>query len=70
MKDLVCYCVACVFKFEFVFGFGFVLLCFLVQNGSKFIYFIVFNSVFFYLVKIDKLFLKKLNADVAFFIIF
>ena len=26
-KDLVCYCVLCVFKFEFVFGFGFVLLC-------------------------------------------
>ena len=26
-KDLVCYCVLCVFKFEFVFGSGFVLLC-------------------------------------------
>ena len=31
-------------------------------------YFIIFNSVFFfYLVKIDKLFIKK-NADVAFFL--
>ena len=27
LKDLVCYCVHCVFKFEFVFGSGFVLLC-------------------------------------------
>ena len=27
MKDLVCYCVLCVFKFEFLFGFGFMLLC-------------------------------------------
>ena len=56
----VCFCVLCVFKFEFEFGFGFV--CVL----------IVFNSVFsfFYLIKIDKLFLKKLDVDVAFFIIF
>ena len=31
MKDLVCYYVHCVFKFEFVFGSGFVLLCFCVD---------------------------------------
>ena len=34
-KDLVCYGVLCVFKFEFVFGSGFVLIvffCVLVQN--------------------------------------
>ena len=59
-----CSCVFC--HFGILNSFFFVCFCVLIVFNSVFL----FLFLFFYLVKIDKLFLKNLDANVAFFIIF